>query len=199
MFFILSFYTRWARLRQKTFHATVPLSLLVKKVPLVNICIACIMYGIPWCCACVKDLLLGVFYRSVLGLSIIIQNQPFRTLLTTGEMAAAVFCRLFAQKLALISQLHCKKELAVFPSPAGMSLMKLFLDGNNLVFSRRERVWSVTSRLGTGKWLTLFYSVYSRTCREKSWPSEGNWNQSYQNILSKRVPSKLTIQLFCNS
>jgi hypothetical protein len=55
--------------------------------------------------------------------------------------------------------LHCKKELAVFPSPAGMSLIKLFLGGNNLVFSRPERVWSVTSRLGTGKWLTLFYSV----------------------------------------
>jgi hypothetical protein len=56
-------------------------------------------------------------------------------------------------------QLHCKKDLAVFPSPAGMSLIKLFLGGNNLVFSRPERVWSVTSRLGTGKWLTLFYSV----------------------------------------
>jgi hypothetical protein len=54
---------------------------------------------------------------------------------------------------------HCKKELAVFPSPAGMSLIKLFLGGNNLVFSRPERVWSVTSRLGTGKWLTLFYSA----------------------------------------
>ncbi len=56
---------------------------------------------------------------------------------------------------------HCKKELAVFPSPAGMSLIKLFLGGNNLVFSRPERVWSVTSRLGTGKWLTLFYSEVS--------------------------------------
>ncbi len=30
--------------------------------------------------------------------------------------------------------IHCKKELAVFPSPAGMSLMKLFLGGNNLIF-----------------------------------------------------------------
>jgi len=56
--------------------------------------------------------------------------------------------------------LHCKKELAVFPSPAWMSLIKLFLGGNNLVFSRPERVWSVTSWLGTVKWLTLFYSVY---------------------------------------
>ena len=58
-----------------------------------------------------------------------------------------------------VSALHCKKGLAVFPSPAGMSLIKLFLGGNNLVFSRPERVWSVTSLLGTGKWLTLFYSV----------------------------------------
>jgi hypothetical protein len=54
---------------------------------------------------------------------------------------------------------HCKKELAVFPSPAGMSLIKLFLGGKNLLFSRPERVWSVTSRLGTGKWLTPFYSA----------------------------------------
>ncbi len=54
---------------------------------------------------------------------------------------------------------HCKKELAVFPSPAGMSLIKLFLGGKNLVFSRPERVWSVTSRLETGKWLTPFNSV----------------------------------------
>ncbi len=64
-----------------------------------------------------------------------------------------------AQACVLYTHIHCKKELAVFPSPAGMSLIKLFLGGNNLVFSRPERVWSVTSRLGTGKWLTLFYSV----------------------------------------
>jgi hypothetical protein len=59
----------------------------------------------------------------------------------------------------IIKAIHCNKEIAVFPSPAGMSLIKLFLGGNNLVFFRPERVWSVTSRLGTGKWLTLFYSV----------------------------------------
>jgi hypothetical protein len=35
---------------------------------------------------------------------------------------------------------HCKKRLAVFPSPAGMSLIKLFLAGNNLIIPgfRRE-------------------------------------------------------------
>jgi hypothetical protein len=63
------------------------------------------------------------------------------------------------KNLLINREIHCKKELAVFPSPAGMSLIKLFLGGNNLVFSHPERVWSVTSRLGTGKWLTLFYSV----------------------------------------
>jgi hypothetical protein len=66
---------------------------------------------------------------------------------------------------------HCKKELAVFPSPAGMSLIKLFLGGNNLVFSRTERVWSVTSRLGTGKWLTLFYSAAVHRSPNKLWRS----------------------------
>jgi hypothetical protein len=41
--------------------------------------------------------------------------------------------------------LHCKKELAVFPSPAGMSLIKLFLGGNNLVFfPPRESLVSFT-------------------------------------------------------
>jgi len=48
-----------------------------------------------------------------------------------------------------------------------MSLIKLFLGGNNLVFSRPERVWSVTSRLGTGKWLILFYSVRTIQFTEK--------------------------------
>ncbi len=55
--------------------------------------------------------------------------------------------------------LHCKKELAIFPSPAGMSLTKLSLGGKKLNYSRPGRVWSVTSRLGTGKRPTLFYSV----------------------------------------
>jgi hypothetical protein len=35
--------------------------------------------------------------------------------------------------------MHCKKGLAVFSSPAGMSLIKLFLGGNILVFpAQRE-------------------------------------------------------------
>jgi hypothetical protein len=32
-----------------------------------------------------------------------------------------------------IQYLHCKKRLAAFPSPAGMSLTKLFLGGNNFI------------------------------------------------------------------
>ena len=29
------------------------------------------------------------------------------------------------------ANIHCKKELAIFPSPAGMSLIKLSQDGKN--------------------------------------------------------------------
>ncbi len=54
-------------------------------------------------------------------------------------------------------QHHCKKELAIFPSPAGMSLTKLSLAGKKLNYSRPGRVWSVTSRLETGKRLNLLY------------------------------------------
>jgi hypothetical protein len=37
--------------------------------------------------------------------------------------------------LYTISRLHCKKRLASFPSPAGMSLTKRSLAGNNLIIS----------------------------------------------------------------
>jgi hypothetical protein len=36
--------------------------------------------------------------------------------------------------------LHCKKRLAVFPSPAGISLTKLSLAGNKLIIPAREIV-----------------------------------------------------------
>ncbi len=36
--------------------------------------------------------------------------------------------------LELYHPVHCKKWLSVFPSPAGMSLTKLSLVGNNLIF-----------------------------------------------------------------
>ncbi len=35
----------------------------------------------------------------------------------------------------LLLELHCKKKLSIFPSPAGKSLTKLSLDGNNLIIS----------------------------------------------------------------
>jgi hypothetical protein len=62
-------------------------------------------------------------------------------------------------------RLHCKNMLTICPSPAGMWLTKLSLSGN-INYSRTGRVWSVTSRLGTGKWLTLFYSVESLLGRD---------------------------------
>jgi hypothetical protein len=33
--------------------------------------------------------------------------------------------------LRKVYTLHCKKRLSIFPSPSGMSLTKLSLDGNN--------------------------------------------------------------------
>jgi hypothetical protein len=48
-------------------------------------------------------------------------------------------------------------ELAVFPSPAGTSLTKLSLAGNNL-FPARESLVSDIPAAGTGKPLTFFYS-----------------------------------------
>ncbi len=35
---------------------------------------------------------------------------------------------------------HCKKEVAIFPSPAGMSMTKLSLGGKKLNYSRPGRV-----------------------------------------------------------
>jgi hypothetical protein len=49
---------------------------------------------------------------------------------------------------------HCKKRLTIFPSPAGMSLTKLFLDGNNLIISCQGEFGA-----GDGKIANLFYSV----------------------------------------
>ncbi len=65
---------------------------------------------------------------------------------------------------------HRKKRLATFPSPAGMSLSKLSLGGNNLIFPAQGRVWYVTSRLGMGMSLTFFTVWYASahvivTCR----------------------------------
>jgi hypothetical protein len=53
----------------------------------------------------------------------------------------------FWPKLSSPHRLHCKKSFSIFPSPAGMSLTKLFLGGNNDViyklFPPRESLVSV--------------------------------------------------------
>jgi hypothetical protein len=54
-------------------------------------------------------------------------------------LSAPIFAEFVANHNIIIINLfktflHCKKGLAVFPSPAGMSLIKLSLGGNNLIF-----------------------------------------------------------------
>ncbi len=48
------------------------------------------------------------------------------------------------------------KKVLVFPSPVGMSLTKLSLDGNNKLFPARE-ILVCASRLGTGKTVNFFF------------------------------------------
>jgi hypothetical protein len=54
---------------------------------------------------------------------------------------------------------HCKKRLAIFPSPAGMSLTKLSLATGNNLTSRESFVSDIPA--GTGKSNNLFFTVYS--------------------------------------
>ncbi len=56
------------------------------------------------------------------------------------------------------ARVHSKKRLVIFPSPAGMPLIKLFLAGNNY-YSPPGGVCLVTSRLGTGKPRTFVFTV----------------------------------------
>ncbi len=63
------------------------------------------------------------------------KTSPKRSISLNRKRA---FWLVFAKTGSIISgtrilYLHCKKGLAVFPSPAGMSLTKLFLGGNNLI------------------------------------------------------------------
>jgi hypothetical protein len=43
------------------------------------------------------------------------------------------FSTIFRANTAIFKGVHCKKRLAIFPSPAGMSLTKISLAGNNLI------------------------------------------------------------------
>ncbi len=56
----------------------------------------------------------------------------FSILLVLGQKLCCLLQVVQTVQILMIA--HCNKELAVFPSPAGMSLIKLFLGGNNLVF-----------------------------------------------------------------
>ncbi len=84
------------------------------------------------------------------------------------------------------------------PHAARMSLTKLSLDGNNLIMFCPGRVWSVTSRLGTGKSLT-FFTVWKGVerkrrregCRQRRFEKEGDWRMSRKgdskNVRRKRL------------
>ncbi len=55
--------------------------------------------------------------------------------------------------------LHCKKKVSHFPVPSRDVTDQTLPGQEKLNYSRPGRVWLVTSRLGKGKRLTLFYSV----------------------------------------
>jgi hypothetical protein len=55
--------------------------------------------------------------------------------------------------------LHCKKNVSDIPIPSRDVTNQTLPGWENLSYSRPGRVWFVTSRLGTGKLITFFYSV----------------------------------------
>ncbi len=61
----------------------------------------------------------------------------------------------------LNTQVHCKKRLMTFLSPAGMSPTKLSLAGNNLIFPGQGELGLVT-----GKMANLFFTVYCLVMNE---------------------------------
>jgi hypothetical protein len=58
------------------------------------------------------------------------------------------------------TNIHCKKRSAIFPPPAGMSLSKLSLDGNNLIVLDQGELL-VSDIPGDGKTANLFVTVCS--------------------------------------
>ncbi len=77
----------------------------------------------------------------------------FRLVPTTKSCFSRTMCSAYLNCFLLDSIVcqHCKKRLAIFPSPAGMSLTKLSPAGNNLIIPGRGEFG-----LGTGKSLTFF-------------------------------------------
>jgi len=63
---------------------------------------------------------------------------------------------------------HCKKGLAVFPSPAGMLLTKLSLAGNNLPSPSPRKVWSKQIQESR-----IFFTVYHTELA--SFPKNNQW------------------------
>jgi hypothetical protein len=72
----------------------------------------------------VNYVILGNFLHTVF------QFHPLMKI--TGFVAAATIYIYFIlfRFTHFYNQIHCKKKLAIFPSPAGMSLTKLSLGGN---------------------------------------------------------------------
>ncbi len=63
-------------------------------------------------------------------------------------------CEKIPFQIVINYSLHCKKRLAIFPSPAGMSLTKLSLAGNKLYPAKESLVSDVPA--GDGKIDNLF-------------------------------------------
>jgi hypothetical protein len=87
--------------------------------------------------------------------------------------------------------MHCKKGLAVFPSPAGMSLTKLSLGGKNLyktsLFPPRESLVSDIPA-GDGKMANLFLQ-----CVGADTAAGMNYNSLVLNVPSGQKTSELII------
>ncbi len=75
-----------------------------------------------------------------------------------------------------------------------MSLTKLSLGGKKLNYFRPGRVWSVTSRLGTGKRPTLFNSAW---CRAETRTQDLPWGrQQHCRLIKASQNSQLTNFVF---
>jgi hypothetical protein len=80
---------------------------------------------------------------------------------------------------------HRKKRFTSFPSPSGMSLIKLPLGRNNSVMTSLfppRKSFVVTSRLGTGNSRTFFYSAGAITLLAER---RNNWHSLAQGLMLK--------------
>ena len=68
--------------------------------------------------------------------------------------------------LELRHTLHCNKSFAIFLSPAGLSLTKLSLAGNNVLIPCPRKVWS--KKIQESRKF-----VYSVACEQAGWGREG--------------------------